>query len=1271
QEKNGERSPTGSDHLFRFRPRFLHFIVSVPRFPRFQNRARIQLFGGDRNSYQYETKYFSQQLDHFSFADLPKFSQRYLINSDHWTGASELGPIFLYCGNEGDIEWFATNSGFIWEIAPKFGALLVFPEHRYYGESMPYGSRDEAYKNATTLSYLTTEQALADFAVFVTDLKRNLSAEASPVVLFGGSYGGMLAAWMRLKYPHIAIGALASSAPILQFEDIVPPQTFYDIVSNDFKRESSTCFNTIKNSWDAIIAEGQKENGLQQLSKTFHFCRALNSTDDLSDWLDSAYSYLAMVDYPYPADFMMPLPGHPIKEVCRKIDGASSDASILERIYAGVGCFELDDDPHGLDGWNWQACTEMVMPMSSSQENSMFTAYDFNYSSYKEDCWNTFGVNPRPRWVTTELGGHDIETALKSFGSNIIFSNGLLDPWSGGKLIQYHCCSCHRRRWTSFGSTTLNSRRPKMASGAARSRDRVDPRVDQNLSIRKRSSISIAKTFLVRERCNTCGKRTFSVKPAMATYSSERLPRTPATTRLAVTPGSRVLKSPLSDEEVMWKRLKEAGDKAALIAYIAKLESEVYDYQHNMGLLILEKDQLLSKYEEVKASVDEADLAHRRDLCICLCLGRIQETRRGFEQGCWDCKRLEKTLHEIRAECAETKVSAGSKMSEAHTMIEDALKKFADAEAKMRAAEALQSEANRYHRIAERKLKEVESRQDDLARRLASFKSESETRENEIVIERQTLKLAELEKGLESAKTTFEEERRALEDKKFSLEIELASLAKREVAVSERESSLLEKEQELLVAEEKIASKESKVLANQEVILRKRKSVVEAELESKCKWRKMKSREETGLGTKRGHDLEVQSRILAEKEKDITERSYSLDEEEKHLNATEEDISRKTNLLENEKERLRKLDSDLQQALISLEDKRKRVDSATEKLEALKNKRITILEMKLKEELDDMRGQKLELLAEADRMKVEKLNLKPKKNGVYHSSKRGFLDVSQGREERDALRNQHKNDVEALNREREEFMNKMVEEHSECLARYSANVLTSCWVSRRRKRAGTRRAGEFSREREKAFEQEKKLEEERIQSLKESAKKDLEHVQVELKRLDAERLEIKLDRERREREWSELKDSVEELKVQREKLETQRHMSIEREKSDTRAEEVGESESYLGKSVCFEAEGCCYSGRGTRLANGISTVSIAKMLKNLKAGKKRRGNASGNDTSEPSSHKKRNMRLPKNLLMKLIPRALRMGPRTNTNWPQPNPKPPPSGMVVLSEIVRS
>ncbi|PSS30665.1 Lysosomal Pro-X carboxypeptidase [Actinidia chinensis var. chinensis] len=418
----------------------------TPRFPARSSLTTPQLLTQQQQhqQYRYETRYFEQQLDHFSFADLPTFRQRYLINTEYWAGPARMGPIFFYCGNEGEIQWFAANTGFVWEIAPRFGAMVVFPEHRYYGESMPYGSIDEAYKNATTLAHLTAEQALADFAILITDLKKNLSAEACPVVLFGGSYGGMLAAWMRLKYPHIAIGALASSAPVLQFEDIVPPETFYDIVSNSFRRESTSCFNTIRESWGILESEGQKNDGLLQLTKTFRLCRKLGSMDDLYNWLESAYSYLAMVNYPYPANFMMPLPGDPIKEVCRKIDNCPNGTSVLDRLFAGVSvyynytgefdCFQLDDDPHGLDGWNWQACTEMVMPMSTKQD-SMFPASDYNYTSYQLDCWNSFRVKPRPKWITTEFGGHDFKTALKMFGSNIIFSNGLLDPWSGGSVL--------------------------------------------------------------------------------------------------------------------------------------------------------------------------------------------------------------------------------------------------------------------------------------------------------------------------------------------------------------------------------------------------------------------------------------------------------------------------------------------------------------------------------------------------------------------------------------------------------------------------------------------------------------------------------------------------------------------------------------------------------------------------------------------------------------------------------------------------------------------
>lgn len=47
-----------------------------------------------------------------------------------------------------------------------------------------------ANSNSSTLGYLSSTQALADYATLITDLKNNLTAIDSPVVVFGGSYGG-------------------------------------------------------------------------------------------------------------------------------------------------------------------------------------------------------------------------------------------------------------------------------------------------------------------------------------------------------------------------------------------------------------------------------------------------------------------------------------------------------------------------------------------------------------------------------------------------------------------------------------------------------------------------------------------------------------------------------------------------------------------------------------------------------------------------------------------------------------------------------------------------------------------------------------------------------------------------------------------------------------------------------------------------------------------------------------------------------------------------
>lgn len=48
---------------------------------------------------------------------------RYLINDTYWDKHND-SPIFFYTGNEGNIELFAQNTGFMWEIAEEFKATL-------------------------------------------------------------------------------------------------------------------------------------------------------------------------------------------------------------------------------------------------------------------------------------------------------------------------------------------------------------------------------------------------------------------------------------------------------------------------------------------------------------------------------------------------------------------------------------------------------------------------------------------------------------------------------------------------------------------------------------------------------------------------------------------------------------------------------------------------------------------------------------------------------------------------------------------------------------------------------------------------------------------------------------------------------------------------------------------------------------------------------------------------------------------------------------------
>lgn len=64
------------------------------------------------------------------------------------------------------------------------------------------------------LRFLSSRQALADLAHFRTMVAEAHGLTNAQWVAFGGSYPGSLAAWFRLKYPHLVHAAVATSAPV-------------------------------------------------------------------------------------------------------------------------------------------------------------------------------------------------------------------------------------------------------------------------------------------------------------------------------------------------------------------------------------------------------------------------------------------------------------------------------------------------------------------------------------------------------------------------------------------------------------------------------------------------------------------------------------------------------------------------------------------------------------------------------------------------------------------------------------------------------------------------------------------------------------------------------------------------------------------------------------------------------------------------------------------------------------------------------------------------
>jgi lysosomal Pro-X carboxypeptidase len=251
-----------------------------------------------------DERWYSQYIDHFGFGTpvMGKmyYNQRYFVCSEYWDGS---GPIFFYVGNEADVTLYLNATGLMWENAPNFHALIVFAEHRYFGKSLPYGnSLDPAAMN-----YLSAEQALEDYASLIRYLRESLPAKTNAFIGFGGSYGGMLGSWLRIKYPSAIDGVIAASAPILSFLGLDPPYDSASYAKIETADATPVCQKGVRASWDIIAKYSTTPSGRAQLTQIFNLCKPLNTANDamgLLGWASNAISYIAMGNYPYPTAYI-------------------------------------------------------------------------------------------------------------------------------------------------------------------------------------------------------------------------------------------------------------------------------------------------------------------------------------------------------------------------------------------------------------------------------------------------------------------------------------------------------------------------------------------------------------------------------------------------------------------------------------------------------------------------------------------------------------------------------------------------------------------------------------------------------------------------------------------------------------------------------------------------------------------------------------------------------------------------------------------------------
>eukprot|EP01098_Paradermamoeba_levis_P003215 TRINITY_DN1493_c0_g5_i1.p1 TRINITY_DN1493_c0_g5~~TRINITY_DN1493_c0_g5_i1.p1 ORF type:complete len:521 (+),score=181.73 TRINITY_DN1493_c0_g5_i1:48-1565(+) len=383
-------------------------------------------------------QWFTQRLDHFNAQETRTWQQRYYVNDTFWDGT---GPVFVQIGGEGAISPSYVVALQMATYAQQYGALMIALEHRFYGKSQPLPDL-----STPNLKFLSSQQALADLAYFLNAMKTKYNAVALPVVSFGCSYPGNLAAWFRLKFPTSSLASVASSAPVQATLDFVQ---YLEVVDQSLKYfTGQQCDDLIQLANTLIQNLLGSSQGRQKLQTLFNTCTPIESDKDVATFISSVMgNWMGAVQYndergnPIDIEYLCGLMLNSTTDPLTTYANISNmflqqqQASCLLVNYkdslAILRNISSADEGVGDRQWTYQTCAEFGYFQTTDAPSSKQPFGNRVPLSYYTDlCLDAFDwvfdTQSRIDETNVYYGGNQLP---RSGPTNILFVNGNIDPW--------------------------------------------------------------------------------------------------------------------------------------------------------------------------------------------------------------------------------------------------------------------------------------------------------------------------------------------------------------------------------------------------------------------------------------------------------------------------------------------------------------------------------------------------------------------------------------------------------------------------------------------------------------------------------------------------------------------------------------------------------------------------------------------------------------------------------------------------------------------------